>query len=151
MEPVVPDASKVVANDRPAIEIQDGATGFAAIRAAWPLEINADAKIRATLQFILKATGTGTKVRIAFKAKANSLGEDTSGAFTESDFSVVTVSHTTLGESFEGIVELDASSFNKGDAMALQIGRDGNSEMGAGDDDDVDVAIQIIDVLVEAY
>jgi hypothetical protein len=151
MEPVVPGASKVVANDRPAIEIQDDVTGFAAIQTTWPCEQNAEAKIRATLAFILKAAGTGTQVRIAFKAKAESTGEDTSEAFTESGFVVVTVSHTTLGESFEGSVELDASSFNLNDAMALQIGRDGNNEMGAGANDDVDVAIQIIDVRVEAY
>ncbi len=31
-EPVVPGASLVVANDRPAIEVEDGITGFAAVR-----------------------------------------------------------------------------------------------------------------------
>lgn len=151
MEPIVPGASKVVANDRPAIEIQDGVTGFAAIQATWLRDVDTDAKIRMTIQFILKATGIGTKVRVAFKAKADSTGDDTSGAFTLSGFAVVTVTHTTLGESFEGMVELDASSFEKNDAVALQIGRDGNNEMGAGDDDDVDVAVQFIGVRVETY
>ena len=53
MEPVVPDSSRVVANGRPAIEVQNGATGYAAIQELWPAPQSAIAKLRVTMTFIL--------------------------------------------------------------------------------------------------
>ena len=150
MDPVVPGASNVLANDRPAIEVVEDITGFAAIAALWPLPIYSIAKLKVTIKFVLKASGTGTKVRIGAKVKAEAVGEDSSEAFTITGFTAVTVAHTTIGEIFEGAVELAVSSFNLDDAVAVQIGRDGNNEMGVGTNDDVNVAIQIITVKIEA-
>jgi hypothetical protein len=45
--------------------------------------------------------------------------------------------------------ELDGSDISIHDACAFQVGRDGNNEMGAGTDDDVNVPIQIIAVELE--
>ena len=145
LEPVEPGASKVVANDRPALEIQDGVTGWGAIQTLWRQPQRSAGKLCCRVAFILKETGTGTKVRIAARAKAEKVGDDSAESFADDAFSTVTTSFTTIGEVFEGCVELDTSSFVLGDSIALQIGRDGNNEMtGTGDDDNVDVAIQII-------
>lgn len=149
MEPVVPGASKVVANDRPAIEIQDGVTGFAAIQEMWPLVQFTSAEVLLAVKFILKATGTGSNVRIAAKLKSHAVGEDSSTAFVSSAFVVVPITFTTIGEVFEGSISLDASGCKLDDALALQFGRDGNNEMGAGTNDDVDVPIQLIGVKIE--
>jgi hypothetical protein len=145
MEPMLPGASKVVANDRPALEVQNGVTGWGATQTLWRQPQRSSGKLCCRVAFILKESGTGTKVRIAARAKAEKAGEDSSESFADTGFSTVTTSYTTLGEVFEACVELDASSFALGDAIALQIGRDGNNEIsGTGDNDDVDVAIQII-------
>ncbi len=151
LEPVVPGASKVLANDRPGIEVSTGTTGFAAIQASWPREALTDATLRVTIQFILKASGTGTKVRIAAKVKSEATGEDSSEAFGDSAFVVVTTTYTTIGEVFEGVIDLDASACQLQDAVALQVGRDGNDEMGTGTSDDVSVAIQLIGILTECF
>jgi hypothetical protein len=150
IEPVVPGASKVVANDRPAIEISTGTTGFAAIQGVWHLAQDVDAQLRATMKFILKATGTGSNVRLAARMKTQGVGEDSSATWDNTGFTVVPVTHTTLGEVFEGSVILDASGAAEHDSLALQIGRDGNNELGAGTDDDLNQAIQIISLDVEA-
>ena len=44
------------------------------------------------------------------------------------------------------MVLLDGAGFKKDDAVSVQVGRDGNNEMGAGTNDDTDVAVQIIAV-----
>jgi hypothetical protein len=44
---------------------------------------------------------------------------------------------------------MDASAAKLHDAMALQIGRDGSNFLGAGTNDDVDQAIQLIALEVE--
>lgn len=150
MEPVVPGASKVVANDRPAIEIQNGVTGYAALQAIWPLLQYTKAELRLRIYFILKATGTGSNVRIAARMKAQGSGEDSSAAFTVSDFTVAPVTFTTIGEVFVADVILDASSAEFGDAIAAQIGRDGANDLGSGTSDDVNQAIQIIGMQMEA-
>lgn len=140
--------SRVVANGFPATEIQAGITGFAATDLVWPLKGSTELEL--LLKFILKASGTGSNVRLAAKVKAQSTGEDSSAAFSPDGFKAVPVSFTTLGEVFEGAILLDASGISDGDAVSLQVGRDGNNEMGAGTNDDVDVAIQIIAVRVGA-
>jgi hypothetical protein len=139
----------VVANGRPAIEVEADATGFGATPIRWVEEMHADSKLRVTAQFILKQTGTGSTVRVAAKLKAQATGEDSSLAFTPEGFVEVPVTHTTLGEVFEGQFELDGSGIELHDAVAFQVGRDGENLMGAGTDDDVDVAIQIIAVELE--
>lgn len=145
LESVQSGVTKVIANDRVAIEVASGVTGFAATHLFWPkLKKWDDPALILDFRFILKAAGTGSKVRIATKAKAQSVGEDSASAFSPEGFTAVSVTHTTLGEVFAAEVVLDGSGFEKGDAVALQIGRDGNNEMGAGDSDDVDVSIQII-------
>lgn len=150
MEPVVPGSSKVLANDRPAIEVQDGVTGYAAIQAVWPYAQDDDAQIRVLVQFILKAAGTGTNVRIAARFKSQGPGEDSAVVFSVVGFVVVPVTHTTIGEVFKGELILNASSAHFEDAVALQVGRDGNNELGAGANDDVDQPVQIIAVRMEA-
>jgi hypothetical protein len=150
MEPVEPGASSVIANDRPAIEIEDGITGFAAIAGVWPLVQMSKAELRATIQFIMQAAGTGSNVRIALKAKAQATGEDSSDVFPYSGFLVVPISYGTLGQVFEGIVDLAAPLFKQNDALAVHIGRDGANAMGAGTNDDANQPIQIIAVKLES-
>lgn len=150
MEPVVPGASKVIANDRPAIEVQNGVTGYGAIQALWALVQDVNAQIRVRAKFVLKDSGTGSNVRIAARVKSHGAGEDSTSAFTVASFVVVPVSFTTIGEVFDGEVILDASSIELDDAVALQVGRDGNNELGAGSNDDVDQAVQLIALKVEA-
>lgn len=149
MEPVVPGASKVVANGRPAIEIQNGVTGWAAAAVVWPLDNFAAAQLRVCVNFILKESGTGTKVRICAQAKAEGPGSDSSEAFHDTAFTVVSVTHTTIGQVFEGEVWLDVDSFAKGDAVAIQAGRDGENTLGSGTSDDVSVPIQIISFCIK--
>jgi hypothetical protein len=147
-EPVDAGVSSVIANGRIAVEIEDGITGFAATHLLWPYEKRYDdQKFVVSFRFILKESGTGSKVRLAVKVKAQGVGEDSSDAFSPEGFTVAPVNYTTLGEVFEADVVLDGSGIEMGDAIGLQIGRDGNNEMGAGDDDDASSPIQIIAVL----
>jgi hypothetical protein len=140
---------EVVANGRPAVEVEDGQTGFGSAAIHWVEETTANSKLRVTAQFILKATGTGSTVRLASKFKFQATGEDSSEAFSPEGFVEVPVTHTTLGEVFQGQLVLDGSDISNHDACAFQIGRDGNNEMGAGTGDDVNVPIQIIAVELE--
>lgn len=140
---------EVIANGRPAVEVEDGSTGFGSAPIHWTEETDSDSLLRVTAQFILKASGTGTKVRLAAKFKFQATGEDSSAAYSPEGFVVVPVTHTTLGEVFEGQIVLSGSGISMHDACAFQVGRDGNNEMGAGDDDDVNVPIQIIAVELE--
>jgi len=142
-------AVEVVANDRPAIEVESGETAFGATTLQWPLK-NGHTHVCVDVHFILKEAGTGSKVRIAAKVKAQGVGEDSSSAFAPEGFTVVDVTYTTLGEVFGGCVDLDASGIQFDDSVAVHVGRDGNNEMGSGDSDDVSSPIQIIDVKVEA-
>jgi hypothetical protein len=150
MEAVEPGASKVVANDRPAIQIEDGITGFAAMTGVWHLEEMTYAKLKATIKFVMKEVGIGNNVRIAAKAKSQATGEDSSSAFPYLDFVAVPIDYVTVGEVFEGVVELSVPLFKQNDALAVHIGRDGANSMGAGTNDDADVAIQIISAKLEA-
>jgi len=146
MEAVLPGAAIVVANGRPALEVQAGDTGWGAIQARWPHPNLNVAKLCVCLKFILKATGTGTVARIAARAKAEGAGDDSSADWADTQYLDVPVSHTTLGEVFEGTVQLDASDFDEDDALALQIGRDGSHV-----NDTLDQALQIIGVKAEAF
>jgi hypothetical protein len=150
MEPVVPGSSKVIANDRPAIEILDGVTGFAAIQAIWPHVQNAKGEMKVTVNFILKAGGTGSNVRIAAQYKRQAVGDDSSGPFDESAFVIAPITYTTIGEVFSVSLVLPADVAIQNDSIALQFGRDGSNSMGAGTNDDVDAAIQVINVKAEA-
>ena len=150
LEPVEPGASMVVANDRPAIQIEDGVTGFAAIAGVWPLEQMENAELRATIKFIMQAAGTGSNVRLALKAKAQGVGDDSSEAFPYEAFVAVPITYTTLGEVFEGEIVLKVPLFELNAALAKQVGRDGSNSMGAGTNDDANQPIQIIAVKLEA-
>jgi hypothetical protein len=140
---------EVIANGRPAVEVEDGATGFGSATIHWIEETDANSMLRVTIQFILKAIGTGSNVRVATKFKFQATGEDSSEAYSPDGFVVVPVTHTTLGEVFEGQIVLAGSDIDLHDACAFQVGRDGANTMGVGDDDDVDVPIQIIAVDLE--
>lgn len=150
MEPVVPGASTVVANDRPAIEIEDGITGFAALASVWPMYQMSNARLRATIKFIMQAAGTGTNVRLAAKAKSQAVGEDSSDIFPYSVFIVVPIDYDLVGEVYEGVIDLAVPLFKLDDALAIHIGRDGANSMGAGVNDDANKPIQIISVKLEA-
>lgn len=149
LEPVVPGASKVIANDRPAIEIASDVTGWAAEWSIWPLEQFSQAEMRLCVRFVLKETGTGSNVRIAGRIKGQGLGEDSSSDFVDTRFVIVPVTFTTIGEVFQATIWLDASSFKQSDSLALQIGRDGGNELGSGTNDDVSAAVQIISVCMK--
>jgi hypothetical protein len=149
IEPVIPGSSKVVANDRPAIEVVAGITGFAAIQGVWQRSQSASAEIRVTVKFILRWSGTGSNVRIASRVKFQGTGEDSAATWDSVGFVAVPVTFTTIGEVFEAVIIMDASAAKLHDAMALQIGRDGSNFLGAGTNDDVDQAIQLIALEVE--
>jgi hypothetical protein len=145
IEPVVPGASKVIANDRPAIEIEANTTGYGAIQTIWPHEQNDAAKIVLQLSVVLKESGTGTIARLIARAKSDGAGDDSTGAWDDSQSLDVTVNHTIIGDVFRGSIELDASDFALGDAVALQIGREG-----AHANDTLSVALDIISVKGQA-
>lgn len=138
-------ASNVVANDRPALEHVEDLTSWTAAKATWPHEQNDAAKLVLTAQFILKALGTGTVARLAARAKSQGSGEDSSASWADTQYVDITISHTTLGEVFEGVLTLDASGFHFGDAVALQLGRDGSHA-----NDTLDQSLQIIGIQAEA-
>jgi len=146
VEAVLPGATSVVANDRPAIEVAAGATGWGAIQGRWPHESNSKASLKVSAKFILKESGTGTVVRIGARAKAQGVGDDSSEGWADAQYVDVTVSYDTIGEVFGAVLYLDASSFEEDDALALQVGRDGSHAS-----DTSDVAIQIIGVKAEAF
>jgi len=146
LEAVEPGATTVVANGRPAIEVAANQTGWGAIMARWPQEINAAARLKVTVKAILKSLGTGTVLRLAVRAKASGAGDDSSSAWADAQYLDKTVSHAMLGEVFEGTLNLDASGFGLDDALALQVGRDGEHA-----NDTLDQPAQIIGVKAEAY
>lgn len=135
---IEPEASLVVANDRPAVEIQADGEGWGALDVRWPHEVNAAARLKVCVKFILKALGTGTVARMAARAKAQGEGDDSSAPWADTQYDEVTVTHTLLGEVFIATFNLDASTFDLGDAVALQVGRDG-----AHANDTLDQAVQI--------
>lgn len=141
IEPVVPGASKVIANDRPAIEIETNTTGYGAIQTVWPHEQNDESLIELHFCVVLESSGTGTTTRLIARAKAHGDGDDSSGSWADTQAVDVTVSHTTIGEVFCGTIQLDASSFELGDAVALQVGRDGSHA-----NDTLSTALDIISV-----
>lgn len=122
---IAPGSTIVIANGRPAVEVPDGSDGWGAVQARWPIAQRAAARLRVTVRFILKATGTGTTVRIAARAKAHGTGDDSSLTWTDVQYADATISHTTLGEVFAATVDLDASTWDADDALALQVGRNG--------------------------
>lgn len=144
-EPETAGVTKVIANGRIALEFPSGLTGFVATHMLWPLEKKCDdQKLVIATRFIVKESGTGSKTRIAVRVKAQGIGEDSSAAFAPEGFTVAPITYTSIGEVFGADVMLDGSGVEFGDAVGLQIGRDGNNEMGAGDNDDVSSPIQII-------
>ena len=146
LEATEPGATTVVANGRPAVEVAANQTSWGTIMARWPHEINAAARLKVTIKAILKSLGTGAVLRLAARAKAQGAGDDSSVAWADTQYLDKTVSHTTLGEVFEGTLDLNASDFDQGDALALQIGRDGEHA-----NDTLDQPAQIIGVKAEAY
>jgi len=150
MEPVEPGSSKVVANDRPAIQIEDGITGFFSMAGVWSLEQMTHAELKTTVKFIMQEVGLGDTVRLAIKAKSQATGEDSSSPFQYSGFVAVPINYNIIGQVFEGTIGISVPIFKENDALAVQIGRDGANIMGAGDNDNSDVAIQIISTKLEA-
>lgn len=150
IEPVVPGASRVVINDRPALEVQNGVTGWGSVQAVYPHTQNDEAKACCCIGFVLEEAGTGGYVRIAARLKADAEGDDSSGSWDDTEFVAVAVTHTTPGEVFIATVELDISGADEGDAIAFQVGRDGDNDLGSGTNDNCDVAIAIISLEVKA-
>lgn len=140
--------TNVIANGRPAIEIGSGITGFGSMQMKWLT--SGHSKIRITVPFVAKEDGTLQYVRIAAKLKAQATGEDSTSAFTPQDAVAVTINNTTIGEIFEAQIELDATGLEADDNVAIHIGRDGDSEIGTGSDDNTTVPIQIFSCKLEA-
>jgi hypothetical protein len=145
LEPAAPGASAVVANDRPALELIEDLDAWGAVMLTWPHEQHSAAELVVTLRFILKSTGTGTVARMAARAKAQGAGDDSSAAWADTQYDDATVSHTTLGEVFDATLQLDASGFDQGDAVALQVGRNGSHA-----NDTCSEPVQIIGLQAEA-
>lgn len=135
---VEPGASLVVANDRPAVEVQAGQEGWGALDVHWPHEVNAAARLKVCVGFILKALGAGLVARIGVRVKAQGPGDDSSDPWSDVQYEDVPVTHVTLGEVFKATLDLDAGTFESGDAVALQFGRDGTHV-----NDTLDQAVQI--------
>jgi len=81
---------------------------------------------------------------VAAKLKAIAVGEDTSVAFTSSQFAAVSISPTDVGAIYEGSITFAAALFAAGDTVAMHIGRDGGNILGAGSNDDFNKPIDII-------
>lgn len=141
------DPKHVVANDYAALEFKAGMTRYGVWSAYWQRNPAADVTLR--VKFFLKATGSGTIVRIGVKIKSFATGQDTSGAFAEEVVDPVTITTTTIGEIFEGTLTLTAANFAESDATALSIGRDAAEEIAGGSADDFSNVIQIIAIRAE--
>lgn len=145
--PADSDALLVVANDFPALELKPLKSSFGAT--SFILDNNPVANVRITASMILKQAGTGDWIRLAGKAKQVATGGDTSAPFTVTNFIPVDVSGVTVGEEFEATVELDYTSLIQGQLILFHIGRDGNNELGAGQNDTFNRAIQMIAIDIE--
>ncbi len=138
-------ASSVIANDYPATEHANTKTTYGIHGRAMNRTPVADVEVKT--KFILKATGTGTIVRIAVKTKSKATDEDSSAVFDDESFNSVTINTTNIGDIFETTVLIPSGIFLDDDTVALHIGRDGaNVVAGPGASDDFNKAIQIIDI-----
>lgn len=138
---------KVEANDYAAIEFSSNITDYASYSMFWRRAPTSNALVR--VKFVLKQSGSGTKVRIAGKLKARATGEDSTTAFDASVAQAVTVTTTTIGEVFQAQLSFSNALFADGDAIALHIGRDGAEEIAGGDADDYSKPIQVIAIELE--
>jgi hypothetical protein len=139
--------SRVIANGYSAVEFVKSKTEFATASIFWRRGPTTAVTVKA--KFILKASGTGSYVRIAAKIKARATGEDSSTAFDVSAFTAVPVTFTTVGQVFEATIVLSPATFADGDAVAFNLGRDGANTLGAGNNDNVTVAAQVIAIEIE--
>jgi len=133
---------KVVANDFPALEVSSGKTRYGVCSVAW--QTTPATNVILKLRFVLAESGSGSYVRVAAKLKAIAVGEDTSVAFTSSQFAAVSISPTNIGPIYEGSITFAAALFAAGDTVAMHIGRDGGNILGAGSNDDFNKPIDII-------
>jgi len=134
--------AKVVVNDYPALEISPSVTRYGWGSLYWTGD--PPANINCNIKFVLASAGTGTDIRLALRIKSRGTGEVVTGADDFADFVAVAITHTTDGEIFEGQIVVPGAVFADGDAVAVALGRDGNNELGAGTNDDVNKAIRII-------
>jgi len=139
-------ALKVIANSYNALELSQSKTAYGILSLFWermPL-----AAVIITCRFILKASGTGTNIRLAVKTKARALGEDSSTGFDNTIFVAVPVNFTMIGEIFTGTLSIPAAIFSINDSVTMHIGRDGNNELGGGTQDNVNKPIQILAIKI---
>jgi hypothetical protein len=139
-------SSKVVANDFTALEVQQNKTAFGVCNIVLKKTPSSDVTVK--IRYIIKSSGTGTYVRAAAKLKNVGADEDTYPDFSadQKKFTAQSVTFTTIGQQWEATLTFSQSaiSFAKDDTVAVHIGRDGANSMGAGNNDDVNKAIQIL-------
>lgn len=100
--------------------------------------------------FALKQAGSGSYVRIAARTKAKAAGENIISAFDIETFVSISVSGGLAGDIYLAQLSLGPTNFANGEAVALNIGRDGaNQVAGPGNDDDFGKSILLIATEVE--
>ena len=143
---LVDQGAKVIANDYPALELDKGKTRFGIWSGSWQAAPTADVSLK--IKFILATSGTGSYVRLALKTKAIGAGEDTAKVFDDTQFVAVAIAPTNVGPEYSGTITVSSAVFALHDVVTFYIGRDGNNELGAGNNDDYDKPIDIIAVEV---
>lgn len=137
-------ASKENSKGYATIKVTSGSTAYGLSSLVWGEDKHTDAKLVLQVAFWMSASGTGTVVRICGQIKKTADGEDSGAAFTLKGFQSITINYTRVGDRFSTEIELDASSFEKGDSISIQAGRDGNNDYtGGGASDNASVAINI--------
>jgi hypothetical protein len=101
--------------------------------------------------FTPKTVASGTKyVRIAARVKSKAPGEAMGGAFDVTNYVAVNVTGVAAGTfAPKATISLTPATFAAGDGVTIQIGRDGNNELGGGQNDDSGKGIYIMAIGVE--
>lgn len=156
-EPINPGVLVTTGNSRKAsdgffsyIEYPNGSSNYATWNTVWSRD--ASTSIKMNMYFRLKAAGTGSVVRVAVKTRPRAVGEDSSSSHADDEeaFTAVTVTTTTIGEIFKGVVSLTPSKYTIGDNVGFAIGRDGGNEIsGGGSSDDYNKRTELTGLLLE--
>lgn len=143
---VIGSATKAVVNDRPAVTFPTGQDSWGAVSISWPRAVDSNAELRLGICFVVAGSGSGAAVVLEGKIKAESEGDDSGADFSATDTDIAAVDHANPGDIFCAQIVLDVSTFEKGNSVALQIGRQGTDPS-----DVVDVSIHMLCLEGEIY
>jgi hypothetical protein len=83
--------------------------------------------------FALKADASASNyVRIAARVKSQGTSGSTTAAWQATSYDAVDVSSGSAGDIYEGTVTLSPAVFTAGDAVTINVGRDGSNSLGGG-------------------